>query len=254
MAPQRLFSQRDHLVLPERGRVSYAIAGDRIDLAPGELLLIPAGLPPHAWWVRGARPWAARWLQLRLSDQERARLRYGPSPSGMVHLPASAERQAAIDPLMRRLLQLRGRGDAAAAALRQLLVRALLQEIVLFHGPPAAPRSEAVARVLGHLDRHLADHELALPELVRVAGCARSVLMERFTREVGQPPIRYLEERRLAVAADWLQNSEDPVALIAAGVGYPDSRYFATRFRRRFGLSPRAYRARTFTAPAVEHG
>ena len=244
MEPRPRFTERDHLIMPRRGWVAYGIGSEQVAVRPGEVLFIPAGLPPHAWWVQGDQPWEASWLQLRLSPPQRSRLRYAATDTGMLRLPEAPERNAAMEPIMTRLLQLAGREGAEAHELRQLLVRALLQEIVLFHGPPETPRSKAVARALDHLDRHLADHELSLADLVRAAGCARSVLVERFTRELGQPPMRYLEGRRLDLAADWLQRSQEPIAAIAAALGYPDSGYFATRFRRRFQCSPRLYRAR----------
>ena len=235
--------QRDHLVMPLRGGALFQVADDQLPLRAGELLLIPSGLS-HAWQVMGETPYEARWLQLRLAEYQREQLRYEAMPNGLVHLPLAEERNAALQPIMSRLLQLRGREGTAADELRELLVRALLQEIVVYHGVAQAPRSAVVAQALDHLDRHYAEADVGLSDLVRAVGCSRSVLMGRFTLEMGMPPMRYLEQRRLDIAADLLRYSQDSIASIASAVGYADSRYFATRFRRRFQCSPRLYRAR----------
>jgi AraC-like DNA-binding protein len=54
----------------------------------------------------------------------------------------------------------------------------------------------------------------------------------------------YLREVRMQKAARLLLESSQSVGRIAAVVGYRDASRFAQHFRRRYGLSPRAYRRR----------
>ncbi|MDY0169000.1 MAG: helix-turn-helix transcriptional regulator [Thermoguttaceae bacterium] len=54
----------------------------------------------------------------------------------------------------------------------------------------------------------------------------------------------YLRELRMHKAVKLLTGSTQPIGHIAALVGYADPSRFAQHFRRRFGISPRAYRQR----------
>lgn len=65
-----------------------------------------------------------------------------------------------------------------------------------------------------------------------------------FTRELGQPPRAWLEARRIERAARLLIDSDEPIAVIAESVGYPDPYHFSRVFRRVTGAAPRDYRRR----------
>lgn len=80
--------------------------------------------------------------------------------------------------------------------------------------------------------------------LARHVGLSRAAFARRFTELVGLPPIRFLTEWRLALGADRLRTTRDPIARIAAGVGYGNGFAFSTAFRRHHGVSPQQYRTR----------
>ena len=86
-----------------------------------------------------------------------------------------------------------------------------------------------------------------LRELGRRAGLGRSAFSARFTSLVGQPMRRYLVARRMDEAALMLESSDDSIARIATRVGYETTPAFSKMFRRRHGMSPGRYRARTRT-------
>ena len=52
----------------------------------------------------------------------------------------------------------------------------------------------------------------------------------------------YRRERRLLAAAALLQQSEDPVRVIAATCGWDDPLRFSAVFKQRFGKSPKYWR------------
>ena len=64
-----------------------------------------------------------------------------------------------------------------------------------------------------------------------------------FRRYVGRTPNEYLTERRLEEAKRLLADTAGSVAEIARVCGFSSSSYFISVFRRRFGETPRAYRA-----------
>ncbi|SDG19775.1 AraC-type DNA-binding protein [Lentzea fradiae] len=77
-----------------------------------------------------------------------------------------------------------------------------------------------------------------LPLLAGVAGVARTTLASRFCRLVGTPPLTYLTEWRMALAADLLAESPTTVAAVARRVGYADAFGFSAAFKRVHGVSP----------------
>ncbi|MDD2765526.1 MAG: helix-turn-helix transcriptional regulator, partial [Opitutaceae bacterium] len=82
--------------------------------------------------------------------------------------------------------------------------------------------------------------------LARVANLSRSQFCLLFRAGMGCSPHEYIEERRLELARFYLMTTAYSVGEIAANVGFEDPFYFSTRFKRRFELSPSAYRnART---------
>ena len=73
-------------------------------------------------------------------------------------------------------------------------------------------------------------------------GLSRSALADRFTRLIGEPPMRYLARWRIQVAAHQLRNSDTPLARIAKQVGYESEAAFNRAFKRSFGVPPATWR------------
>jgi AraC-like DNA-binding protein len=85
-------------------------------------------------------------------------------------------------------------------------------------------------------------HAWTLDELSRAAGTSRSVLAERFQHLVGNPPMQYLTQWRMQLAANLLVRSNAPLARIAEDVGYQTDTAFSRAFRREYGVPPAAWR------------
>lgn len=74
------------------------------------------------------------------------------------------------------------------------------------------------------------------------AALSRSVLHERFVHFLGQPPMQYLTQWRMQLAASWLRDTDSKVVDIASEVGYENEAAFSRAFRRTVGESPGAWR------------
>jgi AraC-like DNA-binding protein len=85
-------------------------------------------------------------------------------------------------------------------------------------------------------------HPWTLAELARVAATSRTVLTERFSQTLGVPPMQYLTEWRLQLAAEQLAIGSAKVAAIAAEVGYESEAAFSRAFKRMTGYAPAAWR------------
>ena len=102
-------------------------------------------------------------------------------------------------------------------------------------------------------------HSWTVASLADRIGLSRAAFSRRFTAAVGEPPMAYLTSWRLALAADRLRESEDPVFRVAAELGYTSPFTFSTAFKRHHGVSPLRYRQRgpvgggpVSTAPAAQ--
>jgi AraC-like DNA-binding protein len=106
----------------------------------------------------------------------------------------------------------------------------------------AALRDPLVGRALTRLHQRPAD-SWTLEALASDVGLSRSVLAERFTHLVGQPPMQYLAHWRIQLAARMLADGAAKVAAVAFDVGYESEAAFSRAFKRIAGVSPAAWRA-----------
>jgi AraC-like DNA-binding protein len=105
----------------------------------------------------------------------------------------------------------------------------------------AGLRDEYIGRALQRLHAHPA-HRWSLEDLAKECGVSRSVLAERFTRVVGSPPMQYLADWRMQLAASLLRSSSASLAEIAERVGYGSETALSHAFKRRLGIAPAPYR------------
>lgn len=103
-------------------------------------------------------------------------------------------------------------------------------------------RDPAVGRALALLHARIA-HPWTSEELAAAAGLSRSAFAERFTQLVGVPPITYLTDWRMQVAATRLRDSARPIAQIAAETGYESEATFTRAFKRAMDVAPGRYRS-----------
>jgi AraC-like DNA-binding protein len=105
----------------------------------------------------------------------------------------------------------------------------------------AGLRDEVVGRVLRLLHGRPA-HPWTLEELAREANSSRTSVAKRFTAIVGQPPMQYLANWRMQIAANLLSQSGAKVATIGSEVGYDSEAAFSRAFKKATGSAPGAWR------------
>lgn len=81
-----------------------------------------------------------------------------------------------------------------------------------------------------------------LETLARSVGVSRSVFSDRFTHVMGVPPMQYLGNWRLQVAARLLLRENMNIAQAATAVGYESEAAFNRAFKRRMGVPPGVWR------------
>jgi AraC-like DNA-binding protein len=105
----------------------------------------------------------------------------------------------------------------------------------------AGLRDDVVGRALTLLHAR-PGHPWTLVELATEAASSRSSLAQRFALLVGQPPMQYLAQWRMQVAANRLAQSDVKVAAIGVEVGYESEAAFSRAFKKATGLAPGAWR------------
>jgi len=121
---------------------------------------------------------------------------------------------------------------------------------------PATP-FKRVLPLLGFAAAHL-DEDLSLAVLAERAGLSRFHLQRLFSAATGESPKQYTLRLRLGRAAVMLLVGNKSVLDIALSCGFQSHEAFCRAFRRRFDMSPTAYRVRGFSvgvnrAQAREH-
>ncbi|MCZ8181191.1 MAG: AraC family transcriptional regulator [Rhizobium sp.] len=225
-----------------RGQVE-AEAGQLITVNPGE---VHDGAPLG----RSARSWHMLYLTPALVSE---------SLSDLVSTvdDLEFEHPVFVDPAVRTLLSSLHRcletaeGHRDAERFREVLI--LLLGRTLTHSTVApAPLPASLQRVRQRLDEDPAS-PADLKDLARDAGLSRFQLIRAFLRHTGLTPHAYLMQRRALLSRNLLSTGLAP-AEVAAACGYVDQSHMHREFRRRFGLTPGAYRSARIGCNPVQDG
>ena len=162
-----------------------------------------------------------------------------------------------LESSIRHLVTETGSGRPGKVALLSKMAEALFIETLrryMEQLPPAqtgwlaAARDPIVGGALALLHRKTR-HPWTISGLASELATSRSILTERFTRLLGEPPLRYLARWRLQLAARLLQSSRRPIVQVALDVGYESEAAFNRAFKREFGLPPGQFRKSGGQAP-----
>jgi AraC-like DNA-binding protein len=105
----------------------------------------------------------------------------------------------------------------------------------------AGMRDSSVGRALALMHERPGE-SWTLERLGEEAGMSRSSLHERFVHFIGQPPMQYLAQWRMQLAAASLRDTDAKVIEIAFHVGYENEAAFSRAFKRAVGEAPGAWR------------
>lgn len=139
-------------------------------------------------------------------------------------------------------------GQAILARLSELLFIRVLRRYVE-NLPERSPgwlaglRDPAIGRALQRLHAEPA-RDWSLEELGRECAMSRAVFSERFSRCVGETPMRYLSKWRMQLASTILARTSLSIQEVAERVGYESEASFSRAFKGTVGLPPGAWRRR----------
>lgn len=85
-------------------------------------------------------------------------------------------------------------------------------------------------------------HRLTVAQAAACCGYSSSHFMRWFKQATGTSFCTYLNDRRLAAAAERLRETSDTVLAIAEEVGFDNLSHFNHQFKKRYHVTPREYR------------
>lgn len=157
------------------------------------------------------------------------------APSRQHHLPAGRSARLA--------LMARGLCDGTPT---QLEIDRFLIDIVATVHPPAT-RPSPFPKWLNESFVRWRDSSAAMAggvgELARLSCRSREHVSRVIRQCTGKRAVDVLNEARMQVAADRLQMTSRPIAVIASEIGLPNLSHFYRVFRQTFGTTPRRFRA-----------
>lgn len=251
---RRLHTRRraglDHLVIwVTAGRTIGSCDGRAFEAGPGDLVVFrrgeaqdyaaAAGEPWEWWWAHGEGALADRAVDALRDAEDRpgvvpigedGRLRRTFAELSRMSRPYLETYRAQAVPEPRVI-------DATYALLLTLLLdRHRKPRSVSSRFDPDAIEGYIESRLTEplRLDALAEQTHLSVPQFTRV-----------FRQAMGCSPMQFVTRRRVEKAAVLLSETTAGVAQVAEAVGYEDALYFSRVFKKQYGLSPKAYRART---------
>lgn len=245
-----------------KGQASIVTPKQVFSLSPGQLLLIDPGvehgeLPPDR-----PRPYSVFWCALELSYAVLCPTTYHPATGWragqFMELTGRTDVQSIATAIGTEIASRNWGWEEATHGLLQYLACILVRRIrrgSIVRIPPSEsptiardPRAWQVIHAALQFCRANFRRSLHLREVAVAVGYSPGHLNYLFTSHLGHSVSDHVRELRLSAARDLLENTDMPVSLIAAAVGYSRPSHFTRAFSRIHGLSPKAYRQRSQAA------
>ncbi len=102
-------------------------------------------------------------------------------------------------------------------------------------------QKEIVKKVIDYIEKNL-EKEINLDNISKNIGYSKFYLNRIFTKYTGITMYKYLQNRRLTVAAEKLVKTDTPITQIAYEAGYDTQQSFSFAFKQIYLYPPKIYR------------
>ena len=106
---------------------------------------------------------------------------------------------------------------------------------------PEMRKSPEGLKLKEYLDLHWRE-PVSLEDLAEQIGRSRSQVVRIFRRDWEISPLQYLQQQRLNLARQYLENTDCKISMIAEITGFRDEFYFSNWFKEKTGVSPLFYK------------
>lgn len=237
---------RSILCLIEEGSCTFLVDGNRIELNPGDAIIIPESTFYAPWSPDGCRYQYFHFQADVVKTDESVPLgrsyRYSeeidPAPA-VFFIPEHFPTDGGIRYSLEAILEEMPRIDPCSSIKMNLAFFDALTRIA--------------ERTNTHNERTLAfdienyilenlSHQPTLGMLSAHFGYTRQYIIRVFKKQFHQTPAAYINDAKLSRAVRFLSEADIRIDEIARRCGFEDANYFSRQFKRKFGLTPSAFR------------
>ena len=244
----RTYGTPDYLLmhtLSGSGRVGWQ-SGEYVTKA-GDAILLRPGTRHDYGTARGAAQWELLWTHFAPRPHWQEWLAWPEvSPGiGLLALASSGEPRTRIESALWEM----HRAERGGQTRRDDFAMNALEKALLWcdAANPRSAQARLDGRIVGVMERlrQRPAEPFDLRAIARQADLSVSRLSHLFREQTGVTPGQFLERERIARAKQLLTVTSRSIAAIAEEVGFASPFYFASRFKKYTGLSPREFRLKS---------
>ncbi len=146
-----------------------------------------------------------------------------------------------IDRIFSRVYELCGESMQESRREMSILCYSLLVELA--EQSTVLKRPAELQRALEYMHGHL-NEVLPLEEIVCYSGVSSATLHRQFRKYLKTSPIHYFLDQKLERAKMLLENHPYSVKEVAEMLNYASSQYFASEFKKKYGVPPKNFKCR----------
>ena len=105
----------------------------------------------------------------------------------------------------------------------------------------SSPDRERLKEVLQEIGEKI-NQNLTVLDMAKFCGLSESHFMRWFKKMTGDSFASYVNDRRLANAAEALRRTNDKILSVSQDVGFTNLSNFNRQFKKRYGITPKEYR------------
>ncbi len=221
-----------------KGNGTFLVEGRRCELPAGSMILLREGIP-WRFYTDEKDPWQLFWVNLQAPFLLEM-LSFYALPHGALF--RDDELSLCFMKLFDRIRDTeKGFRERRDLAIRQLLRLVQSFEIMLSDRENNTPAARDASRVADYINAHIME-DIRVSELARLVFRSTYSLSTIFKSRYGCNPKEYILEAKCEIATRLLRENNRTVSEIADMLSFCDAQHFSQVFRRRFGMSPSAFR------------
>lgn len=227
--------------LSGHGELRESSSDDAHLIAAGDTVLWTAGASQDFGCGPGPDPWEIVWAHVVPRAHWHDWLTWPVLGPGVAQIPAPQPRIRTY--VEAALLDMDSSAHSASPRAADFALNALERALLWLDAANPGPRrlDDRLHDAMLFIARHL-DGPLSVAKIGAAVQLSPSRLSHLFTEQIGIPPARFVELRRIERAQGLLASSSLPIGVIADATGFSSQFHFAVRFRALTGTSPTAWR------------
>lgn len=225
------------------GLVRTAGTGAEHQIRTGDSVVWAAGAPQDFGCRDTTEPWEIVWAHFHPREHWHDLLGWPLLGAGVARMPAPPRRMR--ERIDAALLEMDASAHSPSPHAVDFAFNALERGLLWLDAanPEAARLDDRLHDAILFIARRLGGR-LSVAGVADAVQLSPSRLSHLFTEQLGMPPARFIELRRIERARTLLESSSMPIGAVAGAAGFSSQFYFATRFKALVGVTPSDWRRR----------